>query len=270
MQAISPTLTIAQAGKPEPQTLIFGLTAAKVEKIAYAIFTALAFGVAAILITMTLVSSAIVPTFLALPLLTAAGLAVWKILTIKDYNNPKQLATFQKAAETASLLETFEAHGATNMVRYQIPITPNLEPLTLMEAIALHEALHKAYVKLGDDSQLLYTGLENEQATHLQDKWAAVNKRLMNICELFKPESTFDIETVNAHGILTKEEYPALKKAKEDYDTACAELEKNLAAIAAKQEGNTAHEQQERKATFQQYLAHIHQEYQAAVGDDNT
>jgi hypothetical protein len=253
MQAISPTLEATQTAKAEPQTLIFDLTAAKVKQIALAVFAALAFGVAATLLVMAAVSSAIVPTFLALPLLTAAGLAVWKILILKDYDDPEQLATFKKEAETAPILETFEEHGAYNMVRYQLPATIDFTPLSLMEALALHEELHAAYVELGDKAHRLYLGIDAEQATHLGTMWMTLRDSETNICNLFADDSSFDIERVNAHGLFTEKEYPALLAAKQKYDAARVELKRGHPTA------EKAH------ATFLATLQSIHSEYQRAI-----
>ena len=253
MQAISPILAATQAAKAEPQTLIFDLTAAKVKQIALAVFAALAFGVAATLLVMTAVSSAIVPTFLALPLLTAAGLAVWKILILKDYDDPEQLAAFKKEAETAPILETFEEHGAYNMVRYQLPATIDFQPLSLMEALVLHEELHAAYVELSDEGHHLYLGIDSEQATSFQTMWTILKEAQTNICNLFADDSSFDIEKVNDHGLFTEKEYPALIAAKQNYDAARLELKKSHS------------KPEEAQAAFLATLQTIHSEYQSAV-----
>lgn len=169
-------------------------TDAKIRKISFAIFGAMALIAGYFLCTI----GAPIPTLLAIPLFIAGGVLLWQVTKIRDYEDPATLKSYQEAAKTMTLSEIEYMHTRANMSKYEIPLKSDF-PRIYRESMK-----GKRFVEIMDTYKA-YKGLKFSVPPPKEFK--AVFERettSMNACIVF---AKYNIEKLHEYGIVIKRFY---------------------------------------------------------------
>lgn len=237
---IQPSLQPAYATEQSFNTL----SEHRVKQIALIFFSALSIGLGTVALSVGTGAA----NFVALVSFSAAGVLIWAISKIKQYDNPIELSRYRKEAQSMSLDEIIKEHGWENCFRYEIPKQGLFQEkfLKAMKFRTINEVL-SIYEKAEDLIKKTRSPFTLPSCSVFRDKFLEETKALTP-CEIFK---AYDVEKLHNLGIASQDLLESSKKfamreenymedvkeAKETFAKTCREA---LSALSTTLKGTTA------------------------------